>query len=96
MIYTHRKRPYHATAIQWTMLNIEALRILIHDANVVVVDKVAWVKFGPGVGKVMQPNDWAVKGENGEVKFYSDDVFRVKYESVVAAPIESVTCAPST
>jgi len=40
------------------------------------------VRFAPGEIKVLRPRDWAVRGENNEVKFYSDDIFHVKYEEV--------------
>jgi len=79
--WTHKKRPYHAHAVQWQG-DPEAIRPLVPEAELVHVGEVLMVRFAPGETKVLRPRDWAVRGENNEVKFYSDDIFHVKYEEV--------------
>lgn len=39
------------------------------------------VRYHGGI-KTMKKGDWAVKGEDGKVKIYSDEVFKIKYESI--------------
>lgn len=90
--YTHKKRPYHATCVQWTGDNFEQVKAMFGDSfgtlepycprSIGVVSKVVFIRFEPGECTVMRPFDWAVKGENGDVKIYSDDIFHVKYEEL--------------
>lgn len=83
MKITHKKRPYLAFALQWTGDNVTDLQDLLEGkATVTKVGDVAWVRYAPGHCKVMHLYDWAVKGQNEEIKFYSDDVFHVKYEEI--------------
>ena len=80
--YTHKKRPYLAHAIQWDESNLESIAAMLPKAEVQMVGRVAFIRYEPGECDIMRPRDWIVKGENGDVKLYSDDIFRVKYEEV--------------
>ena len=80
--WTHQKRPYHAYAVQWRQDNLSEIQALLPEVEMHHVGQVAFLRFAPGECQIISPNGWAVKGENGDVKIYSDKVFRIKYEAL--------------
>lgn len=93
-MYTHRKHPYYATAIQWDQTNLKAISNLIGDKarSVSAVGQVVFIRYEPGECNIVRPNGWVVKGENGDVKIYDDETFRIKYEPIASAlPKRAVT-----
>jgi hypothetical protein len=83
MSFTHRKRAYHAHAIQWDGNNLEELRELLDNVQV-HDDEHLMVRHaqGPLTIQTLKVGDWVVQGENGVVKCYTDEVFRTKYEGL--------------
>ena len=79
MPYTHQKRPYLAHAIQWDGNNFEDVAALLPNSE--VYRGCLMIRHESGIW-CMSHGDWAVKGMNGQVKVYSDEVFRVKYEEL--------------
>lgn len=77
-----RKRPYRAEAIQWHGLNfmdvVEMLEIGGCVANLYGTDMVM-IRSERGVD-TLRLGDWVVRGENNNIKTYTDSVFHSKYE----------------
>lgn len=77
-----RKRPYHADAIQWHGLNFREVSDMIERggciANLYGTDMVM-IRSARGVD-TLRLGDWVVRGENDQVKTYTDSVFHIKYE----------------
>lgn len=78
---THQKRPYKARCVQWVGINTEEIVSLLKDVQ-------PWgdylmYRYPNGVG-TLRMGDWVVVGENGQVKCYTDAVFRIKYEKLSA------------
>jgi hypothetical protein len=76
--YTHQKRPYRAKCLQWDGTNAAALDDVLqhlteHGSELLIRHH--------GMIETLRVGDWVVTGENGEVKCYTDEVFRVKYEA---------------
>lgn len=83
MTYTHRKRAYHAAAMQWRGTNTsEIAHFFPPRVEVIPYGDALLIRFAPGEISTMKVGDWAVRGENGEVKCYSDEQFNIKYESI--------------
>jgi len=95
MTYTHRKRAYHANAIQWKETNLgevlDALRgaglsAVWHAPNHIMIRSYTPINtLAPPGGRTIEtiePGCWVVRGENGQVKTYTDTVFKTKYEEV--------------
>lgn len=81
--YTHRKRPYRATAMQWNGENTQEILDSLpgasrYDENHLMLRHAAGIS-------TMSRGWWVVRGENSAVKCYSDGVFRIKYEEIKAA-----------
>lgn len=79
--YTHQKKPYQAECLQWDGNNVNEIRrlsiaeITQHGASYLVIRH-------ENTLSTLSPGWWVVKGENGQVKCYSDEVFRVKYQAI--------------
>lgn len=82
MNYTHKKRQYNAHAVQWTQNNLVDVQAMLPSAEISKVGDVAFIRYAPGECNVMKSLDWIVKGENGDIKIYSDDIFHIKYEEI--------------
>ena len=78
MKLSHRKRAYKADAIQWDGTNTEVVFDAYPGAEL-FGSRHIMVRHAEGIS-TLNIGDWVVRGENGEVKSYSDDVFKVKYE----------------
>ena len=76
------KRAYHAECVQWIGDNPgEVLRLMQWPDDVEIVNGHIMVRTEEDLVCV-PPGYWVVKGENGAIKCYPDEVFRVKYEVV--------------
>lgn len=79
--YTHQKKPYQAKCVQWDGNNVNAIRQLVmmdvvqHGASYLAIRHENTIS-------TISPGWWVVKGENGQVKCYSDEAFRVKYQDI--------------
>ena len=92
--YTHQKRPYRARCIQFDGGNFEAIKGLIPNSELghyplylsgfgaCEQRKPCILVRHPGGISTLYTGYWAVQGENGAVKVYSDEVFRTKYQEV--------------
>jgi hypothetical protein len=78
---THQKTPYLAEAIQWDGHNSAQVITLINADVRETEGKYLMVRAANDIF-TMVPGWWAVKGENGIVKCYSNDVFNVKYQAL--------------
>ena len=77
-MFTHMKRPYRAQAIQWDSSNTSEIMQMLSSTSRLYNGKLM-LKHKNGDFSTLSPTDWVVKGENGEVKRYSDEVFNTKY-----------------
>lgn len=77
--HTHKKRSYRAHAVQWDGVNTWEICDMM--PSVTPYASALMVRYHGGI-KTMKKGDWAVKGEDGKVKIYSDEVFKIKYESI--------------
>ena len=82
--YTHMKRPYRAICMQLTEYNQEEVISLLLQNDVIphAYDEAIMVRFGWGKIDTILPTFWVVIGENGDVKFYPDGIFHIKYEQI--------------
>lgn len=76
---THQKRAYCAECVQWDGMNTSEVLGLFEDAT--TWKEYLMIRYGDGIA-TLQIGWWVVTGENGVVKCYSDEVFRVKYEEL--------------
>jgi hypothetical protein len=84
MNYTHRKRAYHANAIQWKETNLGEVLDALRGAGLSAVwhaPNHVMIRDGSSI-ETIEPGYWVVRGENGQVKTYTDTVFKTKYEEV--------------
>ncbi|MFA5170397.1 MAG: hypothetical protein WC426_02445 [Sulfuriferula sp.] len=77
-MHTHAKRPYLAKAVQFDGSNSIEIADLSSKIRLNWVGPALLMRLGIHV-RHMEVGDWAVKGENGVVKFYDDATFHVKY-----------------
>lgn len=93
MKYTHQKRPYMATCIQWNGNNVEDVKEMLehtprttveHRGVYLVLRTVELNAEGFDMLRIstLFHGDWVVQGENRKVKVYTDAVFWEKYEVV--------------
>jgi len=90
MSYTHRKRAYHATCVQYDGWNTEQLLDLLNDEKIQAVPygtEGIMIRFsepeaGQKVIDTISVGWWVVIGENGAKKCYDDQTFKIKYEEV--------------
>ena len=87
--FTHQKRPYRATAVQFTNTNAEhILTILNQNAEALkygpteIMIRFAVPMQGRKLIDVITHGDWVVTGENDEVKVYTNEQFKLKYEEL--------------
>lgn len=81
MIPTHRKRAYHAQAVQWVGVNVNEVREMFRrEVEFHLRPQMLMIRFEPGEVRTLSISDWIVKGENGTVKCYTDEQFKIKYE----------------
>lgn len=77
-----RKRPYQADAIQWHGLNFREVSGMLEScgciANLYGTDMVM-IRSELGIN-TLRLGDWVVRGENNQVKTYTDSIFHIKYE----------------
>lgn len=73
-LHTHRKRPHHATCVQWNGANTDLVLATLDDAHP-YGDEFIIVRHERGIS-ALRVRWWVVQGENGQVKCY------VKYESL--------------
>ena len=77
-----KKRPYFAMAVQWGGGNYDEVANMLHSGKCFPdhpVSGAILVRTGDGIFTLF-PTDWAVRGENGVTKRYTDVQFRTKYE----------------
>ena len=73
------KRTYRGTCVQWDGNNIQELsELMTDDSKLVQYDMLVMVRID-GLIYTLKPTDWVVRGENGMVKHYTDDVYNIKY-----------------
>lgn len=88
MSYTHRKKLYHATCVQWTDSNTsEVIAILKDHAEVTPYGDSLMIRWNdPRSHKyhidTLDKGVWMRIGENGEMKTMPDTEFKLKYEEV--------------
>jgi len=84
----YKKRGYHAECHQWLLdKDKEFIRMLLRSKGVEVstFGDELMLRYRDGRTRsieTMHVGDWAVIGENKEVKIYPDATFHVKYEVV--------------
>ena len=83
---THKKRAYYAEAIQWTGDNFAAIARMMgiepsSDEIVLWGGHQVILRHARGID-TLHIGDWLARGENGNVKRYTDEVFNTKYEGV--------------
>jgi hypothetical protein len=81
LMFTHQKRPYKALAIQWNGSNAEEVASLLKVEFRWYNDHLM-LKHENGDFSTLKQSDWIVRGENGEVKTYTDYTFITKYTEV--------------
>ena len=93
-MYNCRKRQYYATAVQFTEANEAEVLALLNNKTTyasmyIVRDElrqimVRFSKPAPGQRMIdtLDAGSWVVTGENGAVKCYTDEQFKIKYEEV--------------
>ncbi len=75
-----RKKPIEIDGIQWTGENVKEVEEFIGDHGYV---KGRYVEIGTLEGlMVASPEDWILKGIQGEFYPCKDDIFRMTYELV--------------
>jgi len=84
-MFTHTKKPYLAKAVQFTGHNAIEIADLSSKIRLSWVGNALLMRLGIQV-RHMEIGDWAVKGENGVVKFYDDATFNVKYIELTTKP----------
>ena len=88
MNYTHQKRPYKATCLQWDGLNTDAVTAMLEAAGAEVSPygeqlMLRWRNRNSGLTiEMMDKWDWLRLGENGVLKMMKPDEFSLKYEEV--------------
>jgi len=84
-VYTHQKRKYKAVCKQLTEDNQEEIISFLkqNDVEPHSYGEAIMVRFGWGKIDTILPSFWIVVGENGDVKFYPDGIFHIKYEVLV-------------
>ena len=90
--YTHRKKPYHAKALQLTPHNFDLVIGTILATNKEAIaskygDDAIMVRFANPLPRQCTPDtiqigDWVVTGENSVTKIYKDAAFKIKYEEL--------------
>lgn len=91
--FNYEKVPYYAFARQWDgrntpeIVNILGDKVQVHDSKHLVV------RYGNDI-YTLTLGWWVVRGENGKVKCYADDVFRTKYRPIAGRviPIRGGVC----
>lgn len=84
MEYTHQKRPYRAYALQWDGNNTdEVIEMLasIGALGTVYGAEHLMVRYDCMIDTLVI-GSWVVRGENNDVKCYSNEEFNVKYEKL--------------
>lgn len=76
-MFTHQKKAYKALAVQWDGTNMEDIAALVPNAR--LFRGSLMLRHETGID-TLNAGDWAVRGENGTVKTYDDETFRIKYE----------------
>lgn len=77
-----RKRPYRAEAIQWHGLNFAEVSEMLESGDCIADlfdSNTVMIRSERGID-TLRLGDWVVRGENSQVKTYTDSVFHSKYE----------------
>lgn len=83
-MYTHVKRPYRATCLQFDGSNIEEVSKVLEATGARCVS--SWdknprvlIRFARGELRGLIPGDWVRVGEDGDVRVYPDEIFKERY-----------------
>lgn len=81
-----QKRPYKADCVQWTGDNFDEVKDMMkaHDVSL-FGGRFIMIRHNVGIS-TLDIGHWVVRGENGYVKAYADEVFRVKYMEAECHP----------
>lgn len=88
MSYTHKKRTYHATCIQWTDESTHRVKELLSaHAEVTEYSGSLMLRWNSPTSHKMHidmfhPSMWIRIGENGQMKTMTDQEFQLKYEEI--------------
>lgn len=86
--FSHELHPYRAETVQWIGDNTADVLILIENIPNIVSATVSreiylMIRHADGI-KTLKHGDWIIKGEDGEVRFYTKEIFPSKYRSIPA------------
>lgn len=84
--FNFQLKPYRGNCIQWLGVNaedvIEQIRKYPGITNIEIFRLIyIMIRYDAGVHS-LKPGDWVVIGEDGDIRFYSDEQFLNKYESL--------------
>lgn len=86
--FNFRKKPYRAECVQWIGNNFDHIKSLLNGSSAVnevqlFRDEYVVIRHAGGV-TTLSPSDWAILGEDGEPRFYTNEVFLANYEGMTA------------
>lgn len=78
--FNYKKKVYRAAALQYEGTNADTVKALLPG---MVSDHGSYliIRYTSSMDTLI-PGDWVRIGENGVVKCYSDDEFKLKYEPI--------------
>lgn len=80
--FNYQKRPYRAVCVQWNGDNADEIINMLEDAQVFREEYIV-VRHQGGM-HTLRLGDWVISGEDGTARFYTNEVFSIKYEGVAA------------
>ena len=82
--YTHQKKPYRATALQYREDNREDVLSFLKQnlAEAHEYGEFIMIRFGRGRIDTIGYGSWLLVGEDGQVRSHGDEEFSVKYEEL--------------
>jgi len=83
--FNFQKHPYRAKCVQWTGNNASEVLALLAtipsiDSATLYRSKFIMVRHSEGIN-TLSIDCWAIRGEDGEARFYSDKKFPITYEA---------------
>lgn len=80
MRFNYELLPYRAVCFQWDGTNAEVICKFIDNA-LVFREKYIVIRHKDGVN-TLNIGDWVIKGEDGEIRFYTKELFQLKYRPI--------------
>lgn len=78
--FNYQKRSYRAACVRWTGDNSAEIIGLFDNAHVFREEYIV-IRL-PGGVHTLRVGDWVIKGEDGAARFYTHEVFSIKYEAI--------------